>query len=875
MRTKLLLSLGTSAVMAAGVLSAPVATAAPVGGVRAAVRMPFSDGGRTGNESPEKHHRFFGSGFAWDLHKSPGAPVYARLASSDGTVSIHIGRIGSSASGAGQWVEVQVQVNRATVGTLYYNHLKNLQVAENTDYAANKLLGYLGDGLFPAPQCADGTADGWPWVDDGWEVCTPGGVHTHVDIKRGCYRSLGLNESVQAGKGIVLLSTNYAEANRSTCDNPELDAVNADVQLKPKEIGRDPNGTAYYIDSAKVRHWIPDPMTYNCQVRKGTPVRTLSTAAIKAQYPTGGRWHYCYDKATGNNHVIKYTGKTVPGYPQNALYWVGDGVRHRIRDSATSWCRRWQGRPRTSTVRSQYLAGYASGASDYCFNERYFKNRVVTAPDGRSYHVDGNAIRHWISTQALYDCFVNQGVPTGRVYHASYITRLAAGSNAICVDPVTARGKILRAPEGDRHYVASDGRRHWVPDQATWLCRQAAGVKLWNVSRADIQRIPEGGWDNCFDINVLKGKVLRNQITGAAYMVDSSGAQRHWIPDPLTWACRTEAQRVAVVNARRDNYFSAIPEGGWDNCFALSVVSGKIMRNMNDGAAYYVAGDNKRHWVPDTPTWDCRMRQGVAVVDFRRANYLTEVPEGGWDYCFDPAVFHGKVLRHVDGDAHYIHPDSTRTWIPDGPTWDCRMRQGKAVVETRRRDYVNNFRDTGWDYCYDIATMAGKIITHPDGDSHYVDSAGVRHWIQSESAYWCLRNRGIDAVTVRWREYINRTPEGEWAVCGDTAWTGQKLDRGQWLSSGDGRYKLRMQGDGNLVLYNSSGHAIWATNRLGGQFAVVQGDGNLVVYASDGRPLWASNTAGSGANRLVVQSDGNLVLYSPTRAVWATGTTGR
>ena len=198
-------------------------------------------------------------------------------------------------------------------------------------------------------------------------------------------------------------------------------------------------------------------------------------------------------------------------------------------------------------------------------------------------------------------------------------------------------------------------------------------------------------------------------------------------------------------------------------------------------------------------------------------------------------MFRGRVLRHSDGDSPYVHPDDTRTWIPDIFTWGCRMNQGKAVVDTRWREYVNRFRDTGWDYCYDVATMRNRILTHLDGDSHFVDSAGVRHWIPSGGTFVCLRNRGIPADTVRWRDYITRTPERDWAVCGDTVTTGQKLDRGQWLQSGDGRYKLHMQTDGNLVLYNVSGRAVWATNRTG-QFVIVQSDGNLVSTTTRARP---------------------------------------
>jgi hypothetical protein len=144
---------------------------------------------------------------------------------------------------------------------------------------------------------------------------------------------------------------------------------------------------------------------------------------------------------------------------------------------------------------------------------------------------------------------------------------------------------------------------------------------------------------------------------------------------------------------------------------------------------------------------------------------VTAFTDTGWDYCFDAAVFRSKVLRHADGDAHYVHPDNTRTWIPDGATFACRINRGAPVVDTRWREYVNNFTDTGWDYCYDINTLKGRIITHPEGDSHYVDNNGVRHWIPSQAIYNCLRSRGIPADTVRWREYITSTPEGSWATC--------------------------------------------------------------------------------------------------------------
>jgi hypothetical protein len=99
----------------------------------------------------------------------------------------------------------------------------------------------------------------------------------------------------------------------------------------------------------------------------------------------------------------------------------------------------------------------------------------------------------------------------------------------------------------------------------------------------------------------------------------------------------------------------------------------------------------------------------------------------------------------------------------------------------------------------------------------------------------------------------------------------------QWISC-DGRFKLIMQTDGNLVLYMGA-RALWASNTVGcGGCVSMQGDGNLVVYDSGGQlpghGCWASGTNGHTPATLALQNDGNLVLYSGPTAVWATNTAG-
>ncbi|MCZ2838562.1 reprolysin-like metallopeptidase [Modestobacter sp. VKM Ac-2985] len=103
---------------------------------------------------------------------------------------------------------------------------------------------------------------------------------------------------------------------------------------------------------------------------------------------------------------------------------------------------------------------------------------------------------------------------------------------------------------------------------------------------------------------------------------------------------------------------------------------------------------------------------------------------------------------------------------------------------------------------------------------------------------------------------------------------GQTLTSGQLLSSPRGRYRLVVQGDGNVVLYAADGRVLWhaGTHGSAGSRLVMQGDGNLVVYSPAGRALWNSRTGGSGATRVVLQDDGNLVAYRPDGApVWWTG----
>jgi nucleoid-associated protein YgaU len=106
----------------------------------------------------------------------------------------------------------------------------------------------------------------------------------------------------------------------------------------------------------------------------------------------------------------------------------------------------------------------------------------------------------------------------------------------------------------------------------------------------------------------------------------------------------------------------------------------------------------------------------------------------------------------------------------------------------------------------------------------------------------------------------------------DRLMKGEKLERGQSLTSRNGAYTLTLQDDGNLVIAAGS-EAVWATDTNGqdAERLDVQEDGNCVLYTSD-KPIWHTDTKGAKDVRLLLQDDRNLVLYGFDGPAWSSNT---
>jgi len=111
-------------------------------------------------------------------------------------------------------------------------------------------------------------------------------------------------------------------------------------------------------------------------------------------------------------------------------------------------------------------------------------------------------------------------------------------------------------------------------------------------------------------------------------------------------------------------------------------------------------------------------------------------------------------------------------------------------------------------------------------------------------------------------------------TCSDM-YTNDELKINEELVSPNGRTKFTFQGDGHLVV-TVDGKFIWGTwtNGQGGTVLRLQPDGNLVMYTNENKAIWASNTNHHDGETmwLACQDDNNVVIYGNNTYLWATET---
>ena len=107
---------------------------------------------------------------------------------------------------------------------------------------------------------------------------------------------------------------------------------------------------------------------------------------------------------------------------------------------------------------------------------------------------------------------------------------------------------------------------------------------------------------------------------------------------------------------------------------------------------------------------------------------------------------------------------------------------------------------------------------------------------------------------------------------GNRLLSGQRLRPGEFIQARDEACRLVFQTDGNLVAHHNR-VAYWsARTRARGGEAAMQSDGNFVVRDSEGMALWSTRTGGNPGAYLAIQGDCNIVLRSAGgAALWSSG----
>ncbi|WP_432408293.1 hypothetical protein [Wukongibacter sp. M2B1] len=98
---------------------------------------------------------------------------------------------------------------------------------------------------------------------------------------------------------------------------------------------------------------------------------------------------------------------------------------------------------------------------------------------------------------------------------------------------------------------------------------------------------------------------------------------------------------------------------------------------------------------------------------------------------------------------------------------------------------------------------------------------------------------------------------------------GEYLTPGQFLKSHNGQFILRMQTDGNLVLYSQGTIPIWSTGTSGSKVEklIMQTDGNLVMYGDHANAIWHTRTQGNPGAYLKASSDGTVQIRYNGKAI--------
>src|SRR5579859_3162815 len=173
-------------------------------------------------------------------------------------------------------------------------------------------------------------------------------------------------------------------------------------------------------------------------------------------------------------------------------------------------------------------------------------------------------------------------------------------------------------------------------------------------------------------------------------------------------------------------------------------------------------------------------------------------------------------------------------------------------------------------------------LMQQDGNFVLLNSAGTSVWSTGSAAtnaasIFMQDDGNLVTYIFKWQAGVYAAPTpGSYpnSACsiGTYLVAGQMLPSGKCIVSPHGQYFLLMNTDGNFFIYDwAHGTGTWGPGTQGhpGAYAIFQTDGNLVVYDVNGTALWNSGTSGTYAERLDLNDDGRIIIW---KSAWNSGT---
>ncbi|MDR5756283.1 GDSL-type esterase/lipase family protein [Caballeronia sp. LZ035] len=218
------------------------------------------------------------------------------------------------------------------------------------------------------------------------------------------------------------------------------------------------------------------------------------------------------------------------------------------------------------------------------------------------------------------------------------------------------------------------------------------------------------------------------------------------------------------------------------------------------------------------------------------------------------------AYRRVIGQAHAAQLGvvcSTLTPFQGIAEWTPAIEATREQINGFLRDRASSGCDAVLDQAEatgDVGNQAAYAPAFDSGDHLHPNDAGAQAIADAADLSWFAALPAVNAP----------------GACGRLA-PGEGFGVGGALAACSGGVTLTVQDDGYLVAMQN-GVVVWSSQNAGPPGAEVrmEADGNLVLYDKNGARVWQTRTSGHPGAIALIQKDGHLVIYAANgTALWS------